>query len=201
MHDACKAIAKTLFHFAKIYSNRSAGTMPYSWTDIYLVLEGQYEADYAKWLLANSTKEKQALILELYTDTRIVPYKLQYVLGLEEWTPQMFRRLGTINPHNFTEIDGIWGVYDIEVKVPRSDGRSIFHRYTGSCVGGYGNRGIIGLSSRIVNGYETLIALGLDEILTVSVGSVQRKSHVYTSTSYVPRQAPPTPTTGERHIQ
>jgi hypothetical protein len=118
-----------------------------------------------QWMVANSSPEKQALLLELYTDPRIVSYKLQYIFGQQEWKPKMFKKLGSIDIENIAQMDDVWGVYDIEIIVTLPGGRRVYIRYTGSATGGHGTHGFIGISDRIFNGHEHSISLGLEEVM------------------------------------
>jgi hypothetical protein len=118
-----------------------------------------------QWMVVNSSPEQQALLLELYTDPRIVSYKLQYIFGQQEWKRKMFKKLGSIDIENIAKMDDVWGVYDIEIIVTLPDGRRVYIRYTGSATGGHGTHGFIGISDRIFNGHEHSISLGLEEVM------------------------------------
>jgi hypothetical protein len=131
-----------------------------------------------QWMVANSSPEKQALLLELYTDPRIVSYKLQYIFGQQKWKPKMFKKLGSIDTENIAKMDDVWGVYDIEIIITLPDGRRVYIRYTGSATGGYGTHGFIGISDRIFNGHEHCISLGLEEVM-------RRRDEGHTRTLFV----------------
>jgi len=113
------------------------------------------------WSIANSSLESRQLLLDLYTDPRIIPYEVQYARPYKTWTTELFQHLMQVQLDDNEQVKAMWGTYGFLIKVSHPQRQTTtYFWYNGSATGAFGSHGLFGLYSRLINVRERTMVIG-----------------------------------------
>ena len=114
-------------------------------------------------IIANARKLSGQRLLRLLTHCNILSRDVQYVLGGDNWTWDMFDYLPHIDLQKPESIGDHFSSYLGVTHTPDKDA-NLTDSYNGSAAYVSPNRGLVGEAARMISGHRRTLELGYDEI-------------------------------------
>ena len=112
-----------------------------------------------RFIIANASNESRQRLVRLFTHSSIQALHLQYLLGMKEWTADMFDLIPRLQIGNPMTIGHFFSAY-----VGIAHCRDGTYAYSGSASGLYSGYGLVGEAARMYDGHRPILSLKESEI-------------------------------------